>query len=485
MTHHASEPAQDEHAAVHLPDPSIWPLVAGFGALFLGIALVWWSDKGSGGFTGPFLGVAVAVTLLAGFGWAYQDGVMKRKAEAGSHAGERHARFTQVVTFALAEAQFAMAQAEGGILHAISASDNALHDLAGFQDLRIIASSAATGSSQVLVETTWSDREGLATYEETRRTILDLVNVHAGAVVPGSVQVFDMEVVRDTKDVSVRFGMGAAVALLGSLIVGGFMVGAGLNLFKGESTGAEAVAPGGDAGLPANPGLIGATDNKFSKSTLEAPPSVQVSFTFVNGGRTKHNLHFLDKANGKTLAEGAEGKFIDGGQTDKVSFKSPAAGTYFFLCDLHPDQMSGTFVVKDGAPVPGAGGPSAAPAGGTGATADPGAARATDSKFDKPTLEAPPNTQVTFTFTNAGKIKHNLHFLDKANGKTLVDGAEGKFIDGGQSEKLSFKTPAAGTYYFQCDLHPDQMTGTFVVKDGAAIPGAGAQAAASPAAGAK
>ena len=136
--------------------------------------------------------------------------------------------------------------------------------------------------------------------------------------------------------------------------------------------------------------------------------------------------------------------------------------------------MTGSFVVKDGAAVPGA-----APAGGAGGTADPGLVKATDNKFDKATLEAPPNTAVTITFTNTGKAKHNLHVLDKVSGKTLADGAEGKFIDGGQSEKLSFKTPAAGTYYFQCDLHPDQMSGAFTVKGGAPVPGA-APATGSP-----
>lgn len=356
MSHHSSDPSQDEHGGVHLPDPSIWPLVAGFGALFLGVALVWWAEKGTSGFTGPFLGVAIAVTLIAGFGWAYQDGVMKGKAEAGSHGGDRPTRFTQVVTFALGEGQMAAAQGSGGVLHAIEAADSALHDLAGFQDLRIIASSAEIGSSQVLVETTWSNREGLASYDETRRTILDIVNGHSGQVVAGSVQVFDMQVVRDTKDVSVRFGMGAATALFGSLIVGGFMVGAGLNLFASDNATAEGSVI--DAG-PVDPGAIRATDNKFNKATLEAPPSADATFTLTNAGRTKHNVSFYEKQGGKAFVEGP---FIDGGASSKVSFKTPSAGSYFFQCDLHPVEMTGTLVVKDGAPVPGAAPVAAAPA---------------------------------------------------------------------------------------------------------------------------
>jgi len=458
MSHHSAESAHDEHGGVHLPDPSIWPIVAGFGALCLGVALVWWSHKGTDGFTGPFLGVAFTLTLLAGFGWAYQDGVMKRKVEAGIHGDPMPTRFTQVLAFALAEGQLSAAQEKGGVLHAIAASDDALHDLAGFQDLRIIATPGGAGPAQVLVETTWAAREGLATYEESRRTILDLVNSHAGQVLPGSVQVFDMDVVRDTKDVSVKFGMGAAIALLGSLMVGGLMVGAGLNLFASDETAAEGFAPSDGGGGAVDTGAVKATDNKFDKATLEAPPNTDVTFTLTNVGRTKHNIHFFDKENGTTLAPGAEGKLIDGGQTDKVSFKTPAAGSYFFHCDLHPTEMKGTLVVKDGAPVPG----QAASAGG-GAAGD-NAIGATDNKFDKASLTAAAGKEFVVTFNNKGKTKHNLHFLDKAGGKTLAPGAEGAIIDGGKSETLKFTPASAGEYFYQCDLHPTEMTGKLSVK---------------------
>ena len=460
MSHHSAETAHDEHGGVHLPDPSIWPIVAGFGALLLGVALIWWSHKGSNGFTGPFLGVAFTLTLLAGFGWAYQDGVMKRKAEAGNLGGPVPTRFTQVLAFALAEGQLAAAQDKGGVLHEIAASDNSLHDLAGFQDLRIIATPGGAGPAQVLVETTWAAREGLATYEETRSTILDLLNAHTDQVLPGSVQVFDMVVVRDTKDVSVKFGMGAAVALLGSLIVGGLMVGAGLNLFASEGAVSDGGAPangGGAAGTDS--GAVKATDNKFDKATLEAPPNTDVTFTFTNTGKVKHNLHFFDKVNGTTLATGAEGKIIDGGQSDKLTFKTPAAGAYYFQCDLHPTEMKGTLAVKEGAAIPG----QAAAAGG-GAAAGGTALAGTDNKFDQATLAAAPAKEFSITFNNKGKTKHNLHFLDKLGGKTLADGAEGAIIDGGKSVTLKFTPPVAGEFYYQCDLHPTEMSGKFSVK---------------------
>lgn len=454
MDQHSSEHGDHGEHGIHMPDPSYWPFVAGAGAMALSLALVWWSRDRNNSIAGPLLGASFLLTLISGLGWAYEDGRMKKKAEEGTLTKTREARFTQVVSFAIAEGRLAAARATGGILAAMNASDNTLRDLAGFQDLRIIASPAEVGPSQVLVETTWSNREGLATYEETRRTLLDSVAAHPDDVVPGSVQVFDMEVVRDTKDVGFRFGMGPAVALLGSLLVFGLMVGAGLNLFGNDGEGAAPEPNGGPAPVASN--VVTATDNKFDKATLEAPPSAAVTFEFKNAGKAKHNLHFLDKAGGATLAPGAEGKIIDGGQSDSVSFKTPAAGSYFFQCDLHPDQMKGPFTVKEGAPVPGA---AAAPSGGAAAPSGGLALIATDNKFDKAKLEASAG-EVTIAFKNDGKLKHNVSVYDKKGGKAL---AEGKIIDGGKTDSLKFAPAAAGKYYFQCDLHPDQMAGELTV----------------------
>ena len=107
------------------------------------------------------------------------------------------------------------------------------------------------------------------------------------------------------------------------------------------------------------------------------------------------------------------------GESEKLTFTTPGAGTYYFHCDFHPDQMNGTFTVKEGAPPPG--GAAAAPGGGAaagGLTVD-----ATDNKFDKTTLDAAAGAPLTVTFNNKGKTKHNLHFYDKKGGKTLADGA--------------------------------------------------------------
>ncbi len=457
MDHEPNE--HGAHGEVHLPDPSIWPLVVGVAALFLGAALIFWSRDTGNDFAGPLLGAAIVSTLVAAFGWAYEDGRMKRKAEQSHIRGPREARYTQVVTFGIAEGQVETARTTG-VISRLESSDSALRDLDGFQDLRIILSPAETGPSQVLVETTWADREGLATYEQTRRTMLDLLANHPDEVVPGSVQVFDMEVVRDTKDVSFRFGAGAAFSTIAALMVGGFMVGAGLSLFQSESTGGDG-GNGGPTPPPSNPFRVVATDNKFDKAEIVAGPNAEITVTLVNNGAAKHNIHFLDKQGGATLADGAQGEIIDGGGIEtKLTFTTPGAGDYYFLCDLHPDQMNGTFKVAEGGPT----GTGETAAGGGDVPAGGEQVVATDNKFDKKTLNAKAGEELSVTLTNNGKAKHNIHFLDKKGGATLVDGAQGKIIDGGQSDTISFTVADAGTYYFVCDLHPTEMFGDLVVQ---------------------
>ncbi len=364
-------PANDhsEKHEIHLPDPSIWPLVAGFAAFVLGAALIFYSRDRTNDFAGPLLGAAAVIALISGCGWAYEDGRMKKKAEEGDHTKPRNARYTQVVTFAIPEGQYGASRQKEGVISLLEARDNALKNLDGFQDLRVIVSPTETGPSQVLVETTWADREGLATYEETRTTVLDILARNVDMVVPGSVQVFDMEVVRDTKDTSFAFGLGPMVATFSALIVGGFMVGAGLNLFGGEevaATGGGETPPAGDT---AN--VITAKTTKFTTGTsITAPPNTVITLKFDNKDTSPpHNVQIFAGAQAaggllKGCTAGCDGGDVStplkgGPMVEEFTFTTPAAGEYAFNCAAHPTQMVGKLIIKEGAPVPGA---AAAPA---------------------------------------------------------------------------------------------------------------------------
>ena len=86
--------------------------------------------------------------------------------------------------------------------------------------------------------------------------------------------------------------------------------------------------------------------------------------------------------------------------------------------------------------------------------------------FDKSCLAAPADTAFTIVFDNrdAG-LPHNVTIYRTPAASERLGGATGAgdFITG--PEQVTYNVPAqpAGTYFFRCDLHPAQMTGTFVV----------------------
>ncbi len=349
----------------HLPDPSIWPFAAGLAAMLLTAALVWWArveDQRS--LSGPLLGATAAITLFAVAGWGYEDGRMRQKARDHEGGTRQAARRTQVITFAIAEGRLAAAAAEGGVLDAIQHTHADLRAAPGFEDLRINVSRAEAGPSQVIVETTWSTEDDLAAFEETERAVLDLISQHPEEVVAGSTQTFDMQVVRDTKDTSVRFSLGGATALMGALLVGGFAIGAGLTLFSSEGTASE-----GGPVLPAGPGVFEGTitikASAFDFREITLPPASDVTLTLDNqDDAVAHNIAFYegDEAGEGQLLEGCSGgcegtavitELATGIIQHTFTFTTPPPGRYAFWCDVHPDTMLGVLIIEEGATLPG------------------------------------------------------------------------------------------------------------------------------------
>lgn len=88
---------------------------------------------------------------------------------------------------------------------------------------------------------------------------------------------------------------------------------------------------------------------------------------------------------------------------------------------------------------------------------------AEDISFDRACLAAPVGQPFTIEFTNndAG-ITHNVAiYTDESATEGLF---VGEIFQG--TDTRTYEVPAldAGTYFFRCDVHPTQMTGTFVVK---------------------
>lgn len=83
--------------------------------------------------------------------------------------------------------------------------------------------------------------------------------------------------------------------------------------------------------------------------------------------------------------------------------------------------------------------------------------------FDTQTVTAAAGSQVAIQFKNRDTLPHNMGFyLDEAGGDAIF---QGDTISGPDAETLyTFEAPAdPGSYFFQCDVHPDQMSGTFEV----------------------
>lgn len=112
--------------------------------------------------------------------------------------------------------------------------------------------------------------------------------------------------------------------------------------------------------------------------------------------------------------------------------------------------------------------------GGAEANAAPKRQITTDNKFSQTSYTIAAGQQATIDVENQGSNQHNMHVL----GVTNPDGSDIKtdLLSPGQKASLTFTITQPGTYKFQCDVHPTEMTGTITVTAGAppGLPGAAA-----------
>lgn len=79
--------------------------------------------------------------------------------------------------------------------------------------------------------------------------------------------------------------------------------------------------------------------------------------------------------------------------------------------------------------------------------------------------QAEEGSEVSIFFTNEDQgIPHNIYIYPIENEEPQLDSPlfEGATFDGVGSELYEFAAPAPGTYYFNCTVHPQQMTGTVI-----------------------
>lgn len=87
---------------------------------------------------------------------------------------------------------------------------------------------------------------------------------------------------------------------------------------------------------------------------------------------------------------------------------------------------------------------------------------ATDNKYSDTKYTVKAGTPVTLTVQNKGQAVHNWHLLDAKDdsGKEIKTDLD----EPGKTSSVTFTISKPGTYKFQCDVHPSDMTGTLTVQ---------------------
>jgi plastocyanin len=82
-------------------------------------------------------------------------------------------------------------------------------------------------------------------------------------------------------------------------------------------------------------------------------------------------------------------------------------------------------------------------------------------QFDVNTIQATAGEDFTITLVNNDTAPHNITVYTEEGGERI--GETGPTAEAGQTVETNVSALEPGTYYFQCDIHPD-MNGTIVVE---------------------
>src|ERR671915_1675970 len=247
-----------------------------------------------------------------------------------------------------------------------------------------------------------------------------------------------------------RLRIGQVAAMLGAV--------AGLALITGGVVSATLVEEEGEGGPGGEPAVVpiaappGAVSDGFAETEVTAPAGVGFTIAFDNQDPSQqHNVAIYP--------EGGEPPAIFSGQPivtgpAMVEYDVPPieAGTYAFICEVHPTTMVGTLTAEEG--FGGGGGGAAIVAEGL--------------AFDTSELMLPAGREASLTLDNrdAG-TPHNVAIYVEEGGEPIF---QGEVFNGPAQQTYTFTIPEPGEYYFQCDVHP-QMNGTVVADGGGGGPG--------------
>jgi plastocyanin len=88
---------------------------------------------------------------------------------------------------------------------------------------------------------------------------------------------------------------------------------------------------------------------------------------------------------------------------------------------------------------------------------------AQNQSFNRSCLAAPANERFTIALVNQDSgVPHNISIYKTSTAGTAL--FKGPIFVGPATQRMTVHALPPGTYYFQCDVHPDTMNGTLVVR---------------------
>lgn len=111
----------------------------------------------------------------------------------------------------------------------------------------------------------------------------------------------------------------------------------------GGTTQSSDSSGGGTTAVVDGVAQLSADDLEFDAATITAPAGQPFTVAFTNLDSVPHNFSVYVEEGGDVIAEG---NIINEGETDEVEIEGLSAGEYFFVCDLHSGEMTGTLVVE-------------------------------------------------------------------------------------------------------------------------------------------
>lgn len=202
------------------------------------------------------------------------------------------------------------------------------------------------------------------------------------------------------------------------------------------------------------------TDNKFSVTSYTVPANTPIDIPVMNQGQAIHNMDILGVKDAVTGADIKTPSLVQAGTTQDLKFTIAQPGTYKFQCDVHPTEMIGQITVTPSQGGGAAAGAAGAPGGPVNeVTSDNNGAM--PDKFSVTSIDATVGKPVTINVQNQGKALHNWHLLDTTgvNGTPMTP-----LLQPSQTGSLTLTFSQAGTFNFQCDVHPTEMKGAVTVK---------------------